>query len=62
MHTPLETINDYYRAFSTLDVATIVSFFSEPSLTISPQGVFSAPSRAALGDLLAPLVRSPKRT
>ena len=53
---PLDTLLDYYRAFSTLDVTAIVAFFCEPSMTIAPQGIVSAPNRAALADSLAPLI------
>jgi SnoaL-like domain len=60
MPSPLETILEYYRAFSTLDVSAFVSYFCEPSLTIAPQGVLSAANRGTLPDSLAPLVQSLK--
>ncbi len=56
MQPALEAIHEYYNAFSTLDLNAIVSHYSEPSMTIAPQGVFSAGNRAALKDSLAPLV------
>ena len=34
---------DYYRAFSTLDLQSVLSYFHEPSLIIGPQAVFAAP-------------------
>jgi ketosteroid isomerase-like protein len=58
LRSVLETIDDYYKAFSTLDVSAIVTYYCEPSMTIAPQGVFSAANRAALADLLAPIVQS----
>lgn len=58
MRSALETINEYYKAFGTLDVSEIVSYYCEPSLTIAPQGVLSAANRTALADVMAPLVRS----
>lgn len=56
MHTALDTIHAYYIAFSTLDLDAIVSFYSEPTMTVSRQGVFSAPTRSALADFLAPMI------
>jgi ketosteroid isomerase-like protein len=56
MQSALETIHEYYQAFSTLDVRAIVSYFCEPSMTIGPQGVSSAGTHAVLADSLAALV------
>ncbi len=58
MQSPLEAIHEYYKVFSTLDVNAIVSFYCEPTMSISPQGVLSSASHAALTDALAPLVHS----
>ena len=46
----LRTLADYYRAFSTLEVQAVFPFFHEPSLLISPQGVFATPTFAALAN------------
>lgn len=43
----LRTLADYYQAFSTLDSP----YFHEPSMLISPQGVFSTPTFAAVASL-----------
>lgn len=56
MQSALDAVHDYYRVFSTLDVHAIVSHYSEPCVTIAPQGLSSAPTRAALADSLAPIV------
>lgn len=56
MPSALEAIHEYYNAFSTLDLSAIVSYFCEPSMTIAPQGVFSAGNRAVLADSLAPMI------
>jgi len=56
MPSALEAVHEYYQAFSTLDVKAIVSWFSEPCLTIAPQGMSSAANHAALADSLGPLV------
>jgi hypothetical protein len=56
MLTALETLFEYYDAFSTLNLTAIVSYFCEPSMTIAPQGVFSAATRAMLAGSLAPML------
>jgi len=48
---PLRTLADYYSAFSTLEVQAVLPYFHEPSLLISPQGVFAAPTFASLATL-----------
>lgn len=56
MQTVLEAVHEYYRAFSTLDMRAITSFYCEPSLTLAPQGVHSAPSHAVLAESLMPII------
>src|SRR5690349_11319768 len=56
MQSPTEALFDYYKAFSTLDLNAIVLHFSEPCMSISPQGVFSADNRAELAHAFGPLV------
>jgi len=56
MQTPLETIHEYYKVFSTLNLPAIASYYCEPTITVAPHGVLSAPNRAALADSLAPIV------
>jgi ketosteroid isomerase-like protein len=58
MPSALETLREYYKAFSTLDVNAIVSYFCEPSMTIAPQGMFSAATREMLAESLAPMLES----
>ena len=56
MQTPLDALYEYYRAFSTLDMRAITSFYCEPSMTVAPKGVISAESHAVLENSLAPIV------
>jgi ketosteroid isomerase-like protein len=58
MQTALEAISEYYSVFSTLDLNAIASHFSEPCMSIGPQGVFSAANRAELAAAFAPTVAS----
>jgi ketosteroid isomerase-like protein len=52
----LLTLADYYRAFSTLEVQAVFPYFHEPSLLISPQGVFATPTFAALASIFTPVM------
>ena len=56
MQSPLEALYEYYKTFSTLDLNAIVLHFSEPCMSISPQGVFSAGNRTELAHAFGPLV------
>ena len=60
MQSALEAIHEYYKAFSTLDVSAIASYYCEPSMTVAPQGVLSAENHAALTNALAPIINSLK--
>ena len=59
MLSALEAILEYYKAFSTLNLSEIVSYFCEPSMTVASQGV-SAGDRAKLAESLAPMIQSLK--
>ena len=48
MQSPLEVIDEYYSAFSTLELRAIVSYFCEPCMTVGPKGVFAASNRVEL--------------
>ena len=62
MQSPLEAISEYYKTFSTLDLNAIVLYFSEPCMSISLQGVFSAPNRTELAHAFEPACSSTIRT
>ena len=49
----LRALADYYGAFSTLEVQAVLPYFHEPSLLISPQGVFSTPTHAAVASIFS---------
>jgi len=50
----LTVLADYYRAFSTLDVRTVLPYFHEPALFIGPQGVFAASTPALVEAAFTP--------
>jgi ketosteroid isomerase-like protein len=54
----IRTLLDYYEAFNTLDVPTVLPYFHEPSLLIGPQGAFAAPMHDTLAPVLAMVVDS----
>ena len=60
MQSALEGIHVYYKVFSTLDLNAIVSCFSEPCISIGPQGMFSAANRVALAQAFAPMIEGLK--
>jgi hypothetical protein len=52
----VRVLNDYYSAFSTLEVQKVLPYFCEPSVLIGPQGVFVAASRTNLTTMLTPVI------
>jgi ketosteroid isomerase-like protein len=49
-----KVLTDYYRAFSTLDAQAVLPYFHEPSQLVSPAGVVSTPTRAAVAAVFQP--------
>jgi hypothetical protein len=60
MNSALETVHQYYGAFSTLDLSAIVPYFNEPCMLIGPQGVFTAANREGLANAFVPLIEGLK--
>ena len=60
MQSPLQTLHEYYAAFSSLELDAIVSYFCEPCLSIGPKGVFSAGHRPELGKAFTPFIEGLK--
>lgn len=60
MQSALDAVREYYDVFSTLDLSAIASYYSEPCMSISPQGVFSAGNRAMLASAFAPVIEGLK--
>lgn len=52
----MDVIQKYYETFSTLELGAIVSHFCEPCMSISPQGVMTAASRAELAKAFSPFL------
>jgi ketosteroid isomerase-like protein len=52
-----QTLGDYYRAFSKLDMQAILPYFHEPSMLVGPRGFGAAPNHAALATMLAPSLK-----
>src|SRR3954454_17569712 len=58
MQPALESLHEYYRAFSSLELNAIVPHFCEPCMSIGPQGTFSAGRRTELANAFAPFIES----
>ena len=54
----IQTLLDYYAAFSTLEVSAILPYFHEPSLLMGPQGAFAAPTHDVLATALTAVIDS----
>ena len=52
----LRVLNEYYSAFSTLNIEAVLPYFHEPSLLIGPQGTFAATTHASLTTAIAPVL------
>ena len=51
-----EVLSDYYNAFSTLDVQSILPYFDQPALLIGPLGVIAIPTPAAVVPIFGPVM------
>ena len=51
MHDVTEFLSGYYTTFSTLDLVSIVPFFHEPCLFISPLGVMATPTHNSVREV-----------
>jgi ketosteroid isomerase-like protein len=53
-----QVLNDYYRAFSTLDAEAVKPYFHEPWQLVSPAGVGVGTTRAALAAVFQPAMEA----
>src|SRR5260221_7792118 len=49
-------LSDYYNAFSTLDIQSILPFFDQPALLIGPLGAIAIPTPAAVVPIFGPVM------
>lgn len=52
----LQTLEDYYQAFNTLDPSAVLPYFNEPAMLISSPGAFAAPTHAVLVKIFASIM------
>ena len=50
--TVTQTLLDYYTAFNSFEVGTVLPYFHEPMLLLGPQGPFAAPTHEVLAPVL----------
>ena len=60
MNETLVAIQDYYKAFSTLELDACAPFFSRPCLFIGLQGTFAVANREDLAKVLGPIIEALK--
>ncbi|HTS25333.1 MAG TPA: hypothetical protein VMH81_05640 [Bryobacteraceae bacterium] len=52
----VKVLNEYYSAFSTLEVEAVLPYFLEPSLLIGSQGAFAATTHTLLATAITPAI------
>ena len=52
-----QVLSDYYNAFSTLDVQSILPYFHQPALLLGPLGAIAIPTPAALVPIFGPVMQ-----
>ena len=50
------TLDEYYRAFSTLNVQAILPYLNEPALLVGSLGVFPLPTPSAIEPIFGPVM------
>ena len=53
-----ETLEEYYRAFSTLNFREIQPFLHEPALVMGPQGVFPLAAASEIEPIFGPVMEN----
>jgi hypothetical protein len=53
-----QVLTDYYKAFSTLNVQSILSYFHQPALLIGPSGVIALPTAEAVVPIFGTVMES----
>jgi ketosteroid isomerase-like protein len=53
-----QVLTDYYKAFSTLTVQSILRYFHQPALLIGPSGVIALPTPEAVVPIFGPVMEN----
>ena len=53
-----QVLTDYYKAFSTLTVHSVLRYFHQPALLIGPSGVIALPTPEAVIPIFGPIMES----
>lgn len=51
-----DTLDEYYRAFSTLSIQAILPYLDQPALLVGPLGVLALPMPAAIEPIFGPVL------
>ena len=53
-----QVLSDYYKAFSTLTIQSILRYFHQPALLIGPSGVIALPTPEAVVPIFGPVMEN----
>jgi hypothetical protein len=53
-----QVLTDYYNAFSTLNVQSILGYFHQPALLIGPSGVIAVPTSETVVTIFGPVMEN----
>jgi ketosteroid isomerase-like protein len=53
-----QVLADYYKAFSTLTVQSILHYFHQPALLVGPSGVIALPTPEAVVPIFGPVMEN----
>jgi|ERR1039458_3414060 ketosteroid isomerase-like protein len=53
-----EMLEEYYRAFSTLNVRAILPYLNEPAILVGPPGVMPLPTPSAIEPIFGPVMEN----
>jgi ketosteroid isomerase-like protein len=53
-----QVLTDYYKAFSTLTIQSILRYFHQPALLIGPSGVIALPTAEAVVPIFGPVMEN----
>ncbi|MGB8028356.1 MAG: nuclear transport factor 2 family protein [Terracidiphilus sp.] len=53
-----QMLDEYYRAFSTLNVRAILPYLNEPALLVGPQGAIALPTLSAIEPIFGPVMEN----
>jgi|SRR5450631_193530 ketosteroid isomerase-like protein len=53
-----QTLDEYYRAFSTLNIQAILRYLNQPAMLVGPLGVIPLPTPSAIEPIFGPVMEN----